>query len=85
MEMLVIFINIFVMVFNIILIARILMSWVQPNPQGGVGGLLVELTEPLLAPVRKLIPPAGGLDLAPLAVFLILQIVQIVANGLLPR
>jgi YggT family protein len=40
--------------------------------------LLHQLTEPIMAPFRKLLPPLGGLDLSPILVFLILNVVEIV-------
>jgi YggT family protein len=60
----------------IILFARIILSWFPLSPGGGMStvyGFLHTLTEPVLAPLRRLIPPIGmggmGLDLSPLIVF----------------
>ena len=38
--------------------------------------LLQQLTEPLLAPARKLIPPMGGLDFSPILVFLLIGVIE---------
>lgn len=65
-------------------IIRAILSWISQgyNP---IEALLHQLTEPLLAPVRKIIPPLGGLDLS-LLVFLIgLQFLQLLFNDLLTR
>lgn len=68
------------------IIVRVLLSWFNPygvhrNP---AGNLLVSLTEPLLAPARRLIPPlGGGLDLSPVAVLLLLQLAQLALSHLL--
>jgi YggT family protein len=43
--------------------------------------VLVQLTEPLLAPVRKVIPPMGGLDLSVLIVLVALQFLQILLQS----
>ena len=48
------------------------LSWVQPGSMAY--GLLARLTEPLLAPFRRVIPTLGGVDLSPLVLMLVLQI-----------
>lgn len=50
-----------------------LLSWV--NPYSPVAPVLYALSEPLLRPVRKILPPIGGIDLSPLVVLLALQLV----------
>ena len=59
----------------IILFARIIISWFPINPGGGMStvyGFLYSLTEPVLGPIRRIIPPIGmggmGLDLSPMIV-----------------
>jgi YggT family protein len=71
-------------VFFFAVIIRALLSWFSPygirhNP---VGNLLVGLTEPLLGPARRLIPPVGGLDLSPIVVLVALQIALLALNHL---
>jgi YggT family protein len=55
-----------------VMIIRALLSWVSQghNP---IEALFHQLTEPMLRPIRKIIPPVGGLDLSILVVFFILQ------------
>ena len=66
----------------LILLARIVLSWFPPSGPGlleSVRRLLFAVTEPVLAPVRNLLPPVRmggmGLDLSPLIVFLVLEII----------
>ena len=67
-----------VYVFIVAILIRIILSWVNPyGTRHPVGDLLHSLTEPLLAPARRLIPPIGGLDLSPIAVFVLLQLTLI--------
>jgi YggT family protein len=67
-----------VYVFIVAIFIRIILSWVNPyGTRHPVGDLLYSLTEPLLAPARRLIPPMGGLDLSPIAVFVLLQLTLI--------
>lgn len=67
----------------IILFARIILSWFPMSPGGGMSavyGFLHTLTEPVLAPLRRIIPPIGmggmGLDLSPLIVFFGITLLQ---------
>lgn len=62
-------------------IVRVLISWVSPNPHNPLVALLVRLTEPLLRPARRLIPPLGGFDLSPIAVLILLELTRILALG----
>lgn len=60
----------------ILVLGYALLSWVQPGSPAY--GLLGRLTEPVLAPVRRLIPTVGGVDLSALALMLALQIALMV-------
>jgi YggT family protein len=47
---------------------RVILSWLNPDPYNPMAGLLDKLTEPVLGPARRLLPPVGGLDLSPVLV-----------------
>ncbi|ARU55036.1 MAG: YggT family protein [Pseudomonadales bacterium] len=64
------------------IIAVIILSWVAQGSYHPAVQLLHQLTEPVMAPFRKLIPPIGGLDLSPLVVFLVINVLDIVVNNL---
>ena len=49
-----------------VIIAAVVMSWVNPDPYNPVVRFLVQVTEPVLSRIRKVIPPMGGLDLSPI-------------------
>ena len=61
-----------------VVIIRALISWVNPDPYNPVVRILHRLTEPLLRPLRELAPPhkLGGLDLSPLILILLIQLVR---------
>lgn len=65
-----------VMVYELILLARVLMSWFpnvdRSNP---LVQFVFDVTEPVLRPIREMLPQTGMLDLSPLIVFLILQVI----------
>lgn len=80
---LVIFLNLFVPVFSGILLLRIILSYVV-SPGNRFQEFLVSITEPILAPVRKVLPATAGVDFAPLATILLLQGLVTLVNSLLP-
>jgi YggT family protein len=59
-----------------VILARVLMSWFNPNPHNPIVDAIYRLTEPVLAPIRRILPPMGGFDLSPLVVFFILMFLQ---------
>lgn len=61
------------------LIARIILSWFPVTPGGALAGVfsfLYTVTEPVLGPVRNLLPPMGGIDFSPILVFFAISILQ---------
>jgi len=63
------------------LIIEAIFSWV--NPYAPLAPFVRALNEPLLRPLRRVIPPLGGVDLSPLALLILLQILQRVISSLL--
>jgi YggT family protein len=59
-----------------IIIARALISWVNPDPYNPIVNFLYRATEPVLYRVRRFIPDLGGLDLSPLIVILIIYFLK---------
>ena len=53
-------------------LARAILSWFNLRPDNPVLRFLDEITDPILAPLRRVIPAAGGLDFAPMVAILIL-------------
>jgi YggT family protein len=69
-----------------VIIAAALITWVTPDPRNPIVMFLRQVTEPVLAPVRRLLPPwkTGGLDFSPLIVILAIQFVErVILPGLL--
>lgn len=58
----------------LLIIGRVLISWVDPQARTGASRVLIQLTEPILAPVRSLLPRTGMLDLSPLIVMLVMGV-----------
>jgi len=64
--------------FSVALLAYVVLSWIAPGAYSPATRLLGALCEPLLRPVRRIIPPIAGLDLAPVFVLIGLQALQLV-------
>ena len=63
-------------VFMIIVIIRVILSWVRPNPYNPFVQVIYKLTEPVLAPIRRVVPPIGGtIDISPIILFFIIYVI----------
>ena len=70
-------------IFMFILVARALFSWFDPTYQTPVGRFLFSITEPIVGPVRQVIPSTGVLDLSVMVtMFLIIILRQLVVSTL---
>lgn len=58
------------------ILVQVVISWVNPGLYNPVTSLLHSLTEPVMAPARRLVPPISGLDLSPIVVLIGLQLAQ---------
>jgi len=61
-------------VYQFMIIAYILMSWVPQMRDTGIGQLLERLVEPYLAPFRRFIPPLGFIDISPIVALIALRL-----------
>jgi YggT family protein len=71
----VLIVNVIYYTLLILIIARIILSFVN------IGGyelreLVFRLTEPILAPIRKILPPMGGLDFSPMVVLIVADLLR---------
>lgn len=60
----------------IAILIRVLLSWFPIDPYNPIIKVLFEITEPVLAPFRRVIPRIGMFDLSPLAALLVIQLIQ---------
>jgi YggT family protein len=54
----------------ILVLVRVVFSYVSPNPNNSVYRFVMQVTEPILGPVRRRLPPVSGIDFSPLVVTL---------------
>jgi len=65
-------------IYTWVIIAGALITWVSLDPRNPIVKILRQITEPVLAPARRLLPPwkTGGLDFSPLIVIFAIQMVE---------
>ena len=66
--------NLVTYIFIVAVLIQIVLSWVNPDVYNPVTVILHRLTDPLLRPARRLVPPVGGLDFSPVMVLVALQL-----------
>ena len=76
-------------IYSFLILIRVLLSWVNTNPhqprmEHPAIRILYQLTDPVLKPLQRLIPPVGGtVDISPIVALIVLEIVRRIVVGLL--
>jgi YggT family protein len=78
-SMLINFVQILVWILQIAIIGRALLSWFPLDPRSPLVTVLNEITEPILAPLRRVVPRIGMIDITPMVAIFVLYIIQQVA------
>lgn len=63
-------------VYTLLIIGRILLSWIPHNPYNPVVRFVYELTDPYLNIFRRVIPPLGMIDISPIVAILVLSLIR---------
>ena len=69
--------------YSLAFIARAFLSWFNVSYYHPVARFLIQITEPLLAPLRRYMPPRGGMDFTPMVALLILWLVERLLQALI--
>jgi YggT family protein len=79
---LVTFLDLLLTILGFAIIARALLSWVSIDPYNPLVQILYQITEPILAPLRRIIPPIGGMmDITPIVALILLQVLQAIIDS----
>ena len=70
------FINILFYVLWAAILGRVILSWINLSPQNPIVVLIYGITEPILAPIRRVLPSMGMLDLSPMIALIVLIVIQ---------
>jgi YggT family protein len=75
--------NLLINVFLVAILIQVILSWINPGAYNPASALLYTLTEPVLRPARRIIPPISGLDLSPMVVMVVLILLKMLVVGFL--
>ena len=78
------FIDVLSSALTLVIFARVLLSWVPARLPWGLNDFIYSVTEPILAPLRRAVPLAAGLDISPLIALVLIQAVAAILLRLLP-
>ena len=78
------FINVLAQAEVVAIFVRVIMSWVPLRLPFGLNELVWNVTEPVLAPIRRFMPIAGGMDFSPFIALLLIQILASIIVRALP-
>jgi YggT family protein len=70
------FVLLFVRIFSYAIIGRVIMSWIDQPGTMRITIILRDITEPVLGPLRRILPSMGGLDFTPIIAMLLLQALE---------
>lgn len=62
--------------FSFALLGRAILSWFDPMQRWPISRVLADVTEPVIAPIRQVIPPVGMIDLSFIVAFLLIQVLE---------
>ena len=60
--------------YSLVVLVAIVLSWARVDRRHPLVSLVDSLTEPVLGPIRRTLPPMGGLDFSPMVLLLVLQV-----------
>ena len=75
MEFLSYFVNIFTRVMTFAIFIRVILTWFPVDPSNPMVTMLFQITEPILAPLRRVIPMMGMIDITPMVAIFLLQMI----------
>ena len=61
---------------SLAIFSRILLSWIPVDRQNPLVRIVYEITEPILGPIRRVMPSLGGLDLSPMIALILIQVAE---------
>ena len=66
----------FIDLYSLVVLVAVGFSWIRVSSQHPLARIVYNLTEPVLAPIRRVLPPMGGLDFSPLVLLIALRLLS---------
>ncbi|MEE4278925.1 MAG: YggT family protein [Halieaceae bacterium] len=70
-------IGLLVKIYFFALLGMIILSWIAPGTANPAAYLMYQITEPVMAPFRRMLPAMGGIDFSPILLFIVINVIQI--------
>lgn len=74
-ELLRTFFDLLITALSVAIFGRVIMTWISPRGDDPISPILIQISEPILAPLRRIIPPLGMFDLTPMVALLLLNVI----------
>jgi YggT family protein len=78
---LLVFLDTLLWVLSLAIIARSLISWFDPAGRTLIARILIDVTEPIVRPIRQIMPQTGGIDFSPLVALLLIFLLQTILRN----
>ncbi|MFC1987147.1 YggT family protein [Chloroflexota bacterium] len=69
------FLELLCQVLTLLILIRVILSWFSPGPTNLLYNIMSQITEPILAPLRRIIPRVGVVDFTPMVAVILLQVI----------
>jgi YggT family protein len=70
------FIDLFFYALSLAILIRVIVSWLNVNPYNPLVSFIYQVTDPILVPLRRIIPPLGMIDVTPIIALILLSLLQ---------
>jgi YggT family protein len=77
------FVNILFTLLELAILARVLLSWFRIDPYHPVVAFLYQITEPILGPLRRVIPPLGMIDISPIVALILMDVIRQIVRAII--
>ncbi len=82
MTYLAVFVEILFWILVITILTRSVLSWIVQDNSNPLVGIVYHITEPLLGPIRRVLPNLGGFDLSPVVALIVIYVIRTVIRAL---
>ncbi len=70
------FIDLLFYALNLAILVRVIVSWLNVSPYNPLISFIYQITDPIILPLRRIIPPLGMIDITPIIAILLLSIIR---------
>jgi YggT family protein len=70
------FINLLFQLLTVLILVRAVLSWVQLDPYHPLVRTLRQITDPLLVPIQRIVPPISGIDISPIVALILIEVLR---------